>query len=119
MTTFTAGPASAMTNSASGFSGMRSRLATPPIGYRVMSRVPTPNPAGGQGVAVLVQGHAPEGGEAGPAASPVTSLPGGGGQPDEQRQEPEGRVDEHVDPEPAADPPRLKHGGFLSGWLPG
>ena len=42
MTTFTAGPASATTSSSEGFSGMRSRLATPPIGHSVTSGVPMP-----------------------------------------------------------------------------
>ena len=40
MATFTAGPASATANSWLGRSGMRSRLATPPIGNNVILRVP-------------------------------------------------------------------------------
>ena len=42
MTTLTAGPATAITSSWLGRSGMRSMLATPPIGRRVMSRVSMP-----------------------------------------------------------------------------
>ncbi len=40
--TFTAGPARATTSSWLGFSGMRSRLAMPPNGHSVTSRVGTP-----------------------------------------------------------------------------
>jgi hypothetical protein len=43
MRTLTAGPASAISNSWVGLSGIRSMLATPPIGSRMMSRVPMPN----------------------------------------------------------------------------
>ena len=42
MTTLTAGPASATTSSSPGFSGMRSRLATPPKGQSVTSGVRMP-----------------------------------------------------------------------------
>ena len=40
--TFTPGPASATTSSWLGFSGMRSRRATPPIGHSMISRVAIP-----------------------------------------------------------------------------
>ena len=40
--TFTSGPAMAIRNSSLGFSGMRSSLATPPIGSRITSGVATP-----------------------------------------------------------------------------
>jgi hypothetical protein len=42
MTTFTAGPAAATTNSSSGRSGIRCKRATPPMGKSVMSRVGMP-----------------------------------------------------------------------------
>ena len=42
ITTFTAGPASATTNSSDGLSGMRVRRAMPPIGSSTMSRVVIP-----------------------------------------------------------------------------
>ena len=42
ITTLTSGPAIAMRNSSSGFSGMRSSRATPPIGSRMTSGVRTP-----------------------------------------------------------------------------
>ena len=41
--TFTAGPATATASSWLGRSGMRSKLATPPIGSSVMRCVPIPN----------------------------------------------------------------------------
>ena len=42
ITIFTAGPASATASSCPGFSGMRSKLATPPMGNSVTSGVLTP-----------------------------------------------------------------------------
>ena len=42
MTTFTAGPATAIQNSCTGLSGIRSNRARPPMGRSVMSRVPMP-----------------------------------------------------------------------------
>ena len=42
MTKFTNGPATVIQNSCLGSSGIRSKLATPPIGSKVMSRVFTP-----------------------------------------------------------------------------
>ena len=43
MTTFTAGPATAITNSCQGDVGMRSSRARPPMGSRVISGVRMPN----------------------------------------------------------------------------
>ena len=59
----TAGPASAMTSSCAGSSGIRSRRATPPMGSRMTSGVRTPNRAAIDDVAELVGEDRAEEGE--------------------------------------------------------